>query len=110
MKKVIVAVLVCFAFSPAVLVAGSGDATAGKATYKQHCVSCHGAEGTGNAALAKSMNVTIPDLGSKDVQALSDADLQKAIAQGKGKMPASKGLADADLHNLVAYIRTLARK
>jgi mono/diheme cytochrome c family protein len=110
MKNVIVAVLVCFAFSPAVLVAGSGDARAGKATYKQHCVACHGADGAGNAALAKSMNVTIPDLGSKGVQTLSDADLQKVIAQGKGKMQAVKGLTDADLHNLVAYIRTLAKK
>lgn len=108
MKNVIAAVLVCFAFSPAVLVAGSGDATAGKAAYKQHCAVCHGADGTGNAALAKTMK--IPDLGSKDVQTLSDADLQKVIADGKGKMPASKGLADADLHNLVAYIRTLAKK
>jgi mono/diheme cytochrome c family protein len=110
MKNLIVAVIICFALSPVLLVAGSGDATAGKATYKQHCVSCHGADGAGNASVAKMMKVTIPDLGSKDVQALSDADLQKVIADGKGKMPASKGLADADLHNLVAYIRTLAKK
>ncbi len=110
MKSLIAAALLCFAFSTAALIAATGDAVAGKATFKQKCVACHGADGSGNAAVAKMMKATIPDLGSKEVQAQSDADLEKAITQGKGKMPAVKQLTDSDLHNLVAYIRTLAKK
>jgi len=110
MKGVIAAALLCLSFLPVALIGAGGDAVAGKATFKQKCVACHGSDGSGSAAVAKMMKATIPDLGSKDVQALSDADLEKAISQGKGKMPAVKQLTDSDLHNLVAYIRTFAKK
>jgi cytochrome c oxidase cbb3-type subunit 3 len=110
MKSVLAAALMVFICTPAVLAAGSGDAAAGKDTYGKHCLACHGADASGNTPIAKGMKVTIPNLASKEVQALSDADLQKVMTQGKGKMPPVKDLTDADLHNLVAYIRTLARK
>ncbi len=50
------------------------------------------------------------DLGSADIQKMSDADLTGAITNGKGKMPAYKGkLTDAQIKDLVAYIRTLKK-
>jgi hypothetical protein len=56
------------------------------------------------------MKTTIPPLPSKEVQALSDDDLKKAITDGKGKMPAQKSESAADVENLVAFIRSLAKK
>ena len=50
------------------------------------------------------------DLGSADIQKMSDADLTAAITNGKGKMPAYKGkLTDAQIKDLVSYIRTLKK-
>ena len=45
-----------------------------------------------------------------EVQAKSDADLKKVITAGSGKMKPAKGLTDADVANVVAYLRTLAQK
>ena len=39
----------------------AGDATAGKAAYDKACKSCHGADGTPNAAIAKSMKVEMKE-------------------------------------------------
>ena len=69
-----------------------GNAEAGKAVFVKSCKSCHGPDGLGNATLAKMMKVTIPDLGSKEVQSKSDKELGKAITEGKGKMKPVKNL------------------
>ena len=61
-------------------------ATEGKELYAKACRSCHGAEGQGNPAIAKMMKVELRPLGSPEVQSQSDAELKKAITEGKGKM------------------------
>jgi hypothetical protein len=48
-------------------------------------------------------------LGSKEVQAKSDADWKKEISEGIGKMKAVKLASDADMANLIAYMRTLKK-
>jgi mono/diheme cytochrome c family protein len=109
MKKAVVAAL----FLTLIISAGAfaaGDATAGKDVYAKRCQACHAADGNGNAALAKAMNATIPPLPSKEVQAQSDGDLGKVITAGKGKMKPVAGLSAADVTNVVAYIRSLAKK
>jgi mono/diheme cytochrome c family protein len=74
------------------------------ADYKAKCAACHGADGMGKAAMGTK------DLGSADVQKMSDADLTAAITNGKGKMPAYKGkLTDAQVSDLVKWIRTLKK-
>lgn len=111
MKKIIsLALFLTFTVSPAVFANGAADASAGKDVFAKHCVACHGADGKGNDAVAKMMKVTIPPLGSKEVQALSDAEISKVITEGKGKMPAVKTLSSADVTNVVAFIRSLAQK
>lgn len=76
--------------------------------YKSKCASCHGPDGKGTTTIGKSMKVR--DLSSADVQKQSDADLQKIISDGKGKMPAYKAkLSVADVSSLVAFIRGLAK-
>ncbi|MGD1210821.1 MAG: cytochrome c [Candidatus Acidiferrales bacterium] len=111
MKRVSCVVLfLTFIVSPAVFANGAADASAGKDVFSKHCVACHGADGKGNDAVAKMMKVPIPPLGSKEVQALSDADLSKVITEGKGKMPAVKTLSSAEVANVVAFIRSIAQK
>ncbi len=81
------------------------DAAAAEATYKAKCAGCHGVDGKGKDALK------IQDLASADVQKMSDADLAGIITNGKGKMPPyGKSLKSDQVNDLVAYIRSLAKK
>jgi mono/diheme cytochrome c family protein len=87
----------------------AADATAGKAVYDTKCKSCHGADGTPNASIAKMMKVEMKDLKSADIQSMSAADLQGIITSGKGKMKPVKTVTGADLDNVVAYVKTLKK-
>jgi len=87
----------------------AADATAGKAVYERKCKMCHGAAGEGNPGMAKALNITIPPLGSDQVQKLSDADMKKVITEGKGKMKPLAGLSDTDIADAVAYVRTFKK-
>ncbi len=87
----------------------AGNATAGKSDYDRACKSCHGASGAANPAIAKAMKVEIKDLGSPDVQKMSDAELEKVIMDGKGKMPAVKSVTGKSVQDVVAYVRTLKK-
>jgi len=76
--------------------------------YKSKCAACHGADGTGTATGKK---LGTHDFASPDVQKMSDDDLAKAIADGKGKMPGyRKSLSDQQVKDLVAYVRSLTKK
>jgi len=91
------------------LALAAGDAAAGKAVYDKSCKSCHGADGTANANIAKMMKVEIKNLGSADVQAHGDADLKKVVTDGQGKMKPIKSVAGKDLDNVIAYVRSLKK-
>lgn len=79
------------------------------ATFKSRCSPCHGADGSGNTPMGKKAGAKA--LGSAEVQKLSDADLQKIIAEGKGKMPAFAGKLSAEqIAGLVKLIRGFAAK
>jgi cytochrome c6 len=78
----------------------------GAAIYKTKCASCHGADGSGQTPVGKSMKIR--DLRSPEVQKQTDVELTKIIAGGKGKMPAyGKQLSNDDVSALIAHIRTL---
>lgn len=91
------------------LVLGAGDTAKGKTLYAGKCASCHGPDGVGKEAIAKMMKTTMRPLGSKEVQAKSDAELRKDIAEGVGKMKPVK-LSESELADLIAYVRSLAKK
>lgn len=90
--------------------AEKGDATAGKAVYVKRCGICHGAEGEGKEAIAKMMKVELKHLGSKEVQAKSDADMMKVMKEGSGKMVKVAGLTDKEAADILAFVRTLKAK
>ena len=77
--RILVPLFAALVMPASVVAAGKGDAKAGHEVFKAHCQMCHGPEGHGNAALAKMMKTTIPDLSSKEVQALSDAQMREVI-------------------------------
>jgi cytochrome c6 len=86
----------------------SADST-GKSLFTSKCALCHGADASGQTAIGKSLK--IPDLHSPEVQKLSDAELKAIISGGKNKMPPFKGkLSDAQIDQVVSYIRELAKK
>lgn len=87
----------------------AADAAAGKDVFDKSCKSCHGADGTPNANVAKMMKVDIKDLKSSAVQGMSDADLKGVITNGKGKMKPVTSVTGASLDNVVAYVRTLKK-
>jgi len=98
--------LVGSALSPT---AWAASAKEGETVFAAKCKTCHGADGAGNPAIAKMMNVTLKPLGSAEVQAKSDADLKGVVTGGMGKMKPVAGLSPADADNVVAFLRTLKK-
>ena len=82
--------------------------TPGEALYKTKCAACHGADGKGETPSGKANK--LQDLGSAEVQKLSDDELNTIIASGKGKMPAyGKSLKPEQIKELVAFTRSLKK-
>ncbi len=101
---------------PAAPVAGGGDVAAGQALYATYCGSCHGATGNGDGPVSASLNPK-PAKHSDGayMNALDDEHLTKVIklggtAVGKSAMMAPWGgtLNDAQIADVIAYIRSLA--
>ena len=101
MKKTTITLLIlvaAFIFST-VAYAGADGAV----VFKQKCIACHGAAATGAR-----------DLGSPVVQKLTDQQLADFIGNGgPSKKPMhtfkAKGLTDADVQALIAYIRSIKK-
>ncbi|HTW45170.1 MAG TPA: cytochrome c [Acidobacteriaceae bacterium] len=93
----------------ALMAATAASAQTGADVYKSRCQMCHGADGSGNTPAGKAMKA-IP-FKSPDLVKKTDAALIAATESGKGKMPAYKGkLSDAQIKDVIAYIRTLQKK
>ena len=101
MSRVALAILVLLA------VALPTFAEDGPALFKAKCAACHAPDGTGSA-IGKKMGAK--PLGSAETQKLSDADLEKVITGGKGKMPAVKNLSPEQIKSLVVEIRAFGKK
>jgi cytochrome c6 len=98
-----------FSVALGLLLAVPAKAADAAATFKAKCAACHGADGSGNTAVGKSMHLR--DLGSADVQKQTDSDLSTMISSGKGGMPAFKGkITDDQIKQMVTFIRGLAKK
>jgi mono/diheme cytochrome c family protein len=89
------------------VVASTGDVTAGKAVYTNRCKMCHSEDGSGNPAMAKMLTVEFKPLASEYVQNKKDDELKQIITKGKGKMAAVRGLSDQQLSDVIAYLRSL---
>jgi mono/diheme cytochrome c family protein len=89
--------------------AESGNAGETESTFRTKCSGCHGADGSGNTGIGRTLKV--PDLRSADVQKAPDAQLVDAIANGKNnRMPPFKSsLSGEQIRGLVQYIRQLPK-
>jgi mono/diheme cytochrome c family protein len=75
----------------------------GADTYKK-CAMCHGADGTGKAAM------NVKSFKDPAIAKMSDTAYIEITANGKNKMPAYSGkLTPAQIKDVVAYIRTLQK-
>lgn len=100
-RRMSFAVLIAMMAVPAV----ASDAAA---VYKSRCAMCHGADGSGNTTVGRSMKVR--DLRLPEVQKQTDEQLAAIIADGKAKMPAFKAtLSAAEITAQVALIRTMKK-
>jgi len=82
----------------------------GKALYDKNCASCHGATGKGDGPAAKAMK-TKPEDFAVGAKGMSDADIVKALKEGKvgaNAHPKPK-LDDAQLQAVAQYVKQLAK-
>ena len=94
-----------------------GDVAAGNVKYQQLCASCHGATGKGDGPAAKVLNPKPRNhTDAEYMKTISDEYIAKitklgGVAVGKSPlMPPWGGvLSDADVQNLVAFMRSLAK-
>jgi mono/diheme cytochrome c family protein len=117
-KIMFISAIAALAF-PAIAVAG--DAAAGKTIFEVNCSTCHGMTGKGDGPLAPALNPKPRDLSAGvfnfdtdgDGTNGSDADLKAVITKGAAAFGGSPlmapwpALADADVDNIIAFIRTL---
>ena len=87
----------------------SYGAEGAKSLYTNRCQGCHGPDGKGSPTMAKALQTTIPDLTSKEIGKKPDAEILEALSKGRGKMPATTGLSDKELKDLVAYVKSLSK-
>jgi cytochrome c6 len=82
---------------------------AGESVYKTKCASCHGADGAGATPAGKVTKAR--DFCSEEVKKETDEEWAAVIVKGKNKMPSyDKKLTDAEVKDVVAYIRGLCKK
>jgi mono/diheme cytochrome c family protein len=103
MRMILITAALTALFSTAV---SAADAKAGKDVYDKSCKSCHGADGTPNAGVAKMMKVEMKDFKTAD---LSDADIKTAVTAGKGKMKPIATVTGAALDNVAAYVKSMKK-
>jgi cytochrome c6 len=85
------------------------ESTPGAGIFKSKCVICHGADGTGNTPLGKQLQAA--NLGSKDVQKMSNAELHKVVHDGRANMPPfADQLSDEQIGQVIQYVRHFAKK
>ena len=81
--------------------AQAGDPFNGHTIYGEHCLSCHGDDGSGK-------QVGIPNFKRGEGLLKPDFELVEILKRGLGTMPAYQGLlSDNELADVMTYIRTL---
>ena len=115
MRSVRLAILLVLA---AVLPAAATDMGATRKEFVRFCSKCHGTEGNGDGPQADALTTKPRDFTDcARMKGLSDDTLFTAIKEGgeavhlSKDMPAWKdGMDDDEIHDLIAYVRSLCSK
>jgi cytochrome c6 len=84
---------------------GNAQTAAGATIFKNKCVLCHGADGTGNTPLGKQLQAA--NLHSKAVQSRSDEELRTVVHDGQTNMPPfGDQLTDDEIVQVIQFVRT----
>src|SRR5215831_13970927 len=87
---------------------------AGQQNFRSYCMVCHGLDGQNTGvSFAGKMSPPVLALNSRSVQAYTDGQLYRIIANGisSSGMPAAQGIfRDEEIWELVLYIRNLFPK
>ena len=91
-----------------------GDPAQGKKVYASKCVPCHKADGSGGIKLTGNPTPNWRDAKRMADPQYSDDYLRDCITNGKPKSGmvawSKSGVKPAEIENLIAYIRTFAKK
>lgn len=80
----------------------------GEAVFKRKCVLCHGADGAGQTPLGKQLQAA--NLGSKEVQKLTVAEMRKQVHDGRANMPGfGDQLSDEEINQVIQYVRQFGK-
>lgn len=97
----------------------SGNVERGRSLFAQHCASCHGANGEGGQGTGvtfsrrRELPIMAPALNNPGfLAAASDRMIKATLMQGREGTPMDsfleKGLSEADIDDIVAYVRSFA--
>lgn len=88
----------------------TADSDLGAKVYAQRCVLCHGPGGHGDGPGAAALNPKPRNhTDGSYMNARTDAELLEVIHNGKGSMPAWKGvLTEEEMQAVLKHVRTLA--
>jgi len=115
------ALVALLALGFATAAAAAGDPAKGKIIFTTNCASCHGESGKGDGPVGAALNPHPRDFtkaefkfdAAKDGKPGSDAALTQVIKNGAAAYggsplmaPWGGTLSDADIQNVIAYIRT----
>lgn len=84
----------------------NADAAKGQEVYAKRCKGCHAEDGAGNAMLKKK---NTPALTSAAVQGKAAPALKKSLMEGATHKTPAKGMADADVDNVLAYVKSMKK-
>ncbi len=98
------------ATAPNPVLAGTGDVAAGEELYAANCAQCHGADATGTGQGPPFIHeVYVPSHHADGAFLLAVRNGVQPHHWDFGAMPPRPGLTDADVADIVAYVRALQR-
>jgi Cytochrome C oxidase, cbb3-type, subunit III len=99
-------VITCFLM----IVQGCGRNERMDTLYAQRCLGCHGRSGQGDGPVAASLPAQVPDF-RDTVERKSISQIRRAIADGRGIMPAfNPALHQKEITDMVYMVRFLSRE
>ena len=104
----------CLIMLPFIAAAGTAIGADALTNWKEHCAKCHGDDGKGETKMGRKLSIA--DLTDAAVQSkFTDEAAMKAMKEGvtdkagKVAMKPAEGLTDADMQELVKFVRTLKK-